>query len=68
VALESSERAAALVIRAWVEPGRDASDGLRARITYSTDVAAPAKTVLAVSSREEITAAVSDWLERFLNE
>jgi hypothetical protein len=70
VVSESSERAAALVIRAWIEPepGRPASAGLRARITYSTDLSATDKTELVAASPDEITAAVTDWLERFLSD
>lgn len=66
---ESSERAAAFVVRAWVEPepGRSASERLRARITYSTDLSTGDKTVLVTASPHEIKAALSDWLERFLS-
>ena len=63
---ESSERAGSLVVRAWLEPGRAASEALRARITYSLDLSATDQTVLVAASTEEITAAVSDWLARFL--
>ncbi len=64
---ESSERTGALVVRAWVEPGRDVSDGLRARITYSIDLAAQEDDrVLVAAGREEIVTAVNDWLELFL--
>ena len=55
------------MVRAWVEPGRDLSEGLRARITYSTDLEAQDDdTVLVAAGREEIVTAVNDWLELFL--
>jgi hypothetical protein len=63
---ERSERAASLVVRAWLEPGRPTSEALRARITYSLDLSTPDQTMIVAGSAEEITAAVSDWLARFL--
>jgi hypothetical protein len=63
VAADHPERTGALVVRAWVEPGRE-SDDLRARITYRADVAAAEdETVRVVSSREQILDTVTDWLD-----
>ncbi len=61
---DKSERAGALVARAWLEPGRDEAN-LRARITFSADL--PAKeneTVRVASDRAGILGAVSEWLDR----
>lgn len=50
-------------MRAWVEPGPDAP-GLRARITYTVDLAAPrAETVRVAASREGILGTVTEWLD-----
>ncbi len=63
---ERSERAASLVVRAWLEPGRATSEALRARITYSLDLSTADQTVVVAASAEEIAAVVSNWLARFL--
>lgn len=67
MATEGTERAGALVVRAWVEPAFDPPEGLRARITSSVDLASRDETVLVVASRIEILDAVDDWLERLLD-
>jgi hypothetical protein len=64
---EEPERAAALAIRAWLEPGRDAAEGLRARIRYSTSLETREdETVAAAASSDEILAVVRAWLDQFL--
>lgn len=62
MAVDRPERTGALVVRAWVEPGQEGA-GLRARITYTADVASQeAETVRVAASREEILGTVKDWL------
>jgi hypothetical protein len=68
VVSESFEQAAALVIRAWLEPERCKHSGLRARITYSLNLSAPDTTTIVAASSDEIIAAVLDWLDTFLSE
>jgi hypothetical protein len=63
VTADGPERAGALVVRAWMEPGRDQPD-LRARIVYTTDVTAAAnETVRVASGREQILCLVTEWLD-----
>ena len=59
---EPSERAAAAVIRAWIEPG---ADGLRVRVTETLDLARPETRVNpVVSSIEDACDLVRRWLTR----
>lgn len=59
----AAERTGALVVRAWVEPGREDA-GLRARITYTASLAAaPDETVRVAASREEVLGTVNEWLD-----
>jgi hypothetical protein len=64
VAADTPERTGALVVRAWVEPGRDGT-ALRARITYSADLASTEQedTVRVASDREQILGTVTEWLD-----
>jgi hypothetical protein len=68
VCAETRERAGAIVVRVWIEPGADHLEGLRARITSSPDLSSAGQTVQVVSGREEILAAVRTWLDRFLTD
>lgn len=61
---ERPERAGALVVRAWVEPGLDDRQGLRARVTYTTDLLADrAQTVRLATTSDQILVTVSEWLD-----
>lgn len=63
MAADRPERTGALVVRAWVEPGRDDA-GLRARISYMTDLSVTEdETVRVVASREQILGTVTEWLD-----
>ena len=65
VTCDVREHAAALAVRAWIEPG--ATDGgLRARITSTVDLEMRDEQVMVAFQREEIVGEVSRWLERFL--
>lgn len=61
---ELPERAAAAVIRAWIEPG---ANGLRVRVTETVDLAEPeARVNPVVSSIDETCDIVRRWLTRVL--
>ncbi len=66
VCAETRERAGAIVVRVWIEPGADHLEGLRARITSSPDLSSAGETVQFASGSEEILTAVRSWLDRFL--
>ena len=55
--MAAQERAAVLVIRAWVEGNR-----LRARIVQTRDIESARTVESAVGSSEEIVRAVEEWL------
>ena len=64
---DGPERAGALVVRAWVEPERDEGDALRARITYTTDLAAQEdETVRLAATRDQILGTVAEWLNKLI--
>jgi hypothetical protein len=58
------DRIGVLVIRAWLEDGGVPGD-LRARITETLDVSAPAPAESVAASEEEIVAIVVAWLRAF---
>jgi hypothetical protein len=58
--MAGQERAAVLVIRAWVEGGR-----LRARIVQTRDIESAKTVESAAGSPEEVVRAVEDWLRSF---
>jgi hypothetical protein len=58
--MAAEERAAVLVIRAWVEGGR-----LRARIVQTRDIESVKTVESAAGSPEEVVRAVEDWLRSF---
>jgi hypothetical protein len=58
--MAAEERAAVLVIRAWVEGGR-----LRARIVQTRDIESVKAVESAAGSPEEVVRAVEDWLRSF---
>jgi hypothetical protein len=60
----AGERTGILVVRAWIEPG--AGGGLRARITATSDVAAPVEVVTVCSSVEGVVATVTQWIDAFV--
>jgi hypothetical protein len=55
--MAAQERAAVLVIRAWVEGSR-----LRARIVQTRDIESVKPVVSAAGSAEEVVRAVEEWL------
>ncbi len=55
------QRAGVLVVRAWSE-----DRALRARITYTVDLASVEETVVTASNPDEIIATVRTWLDAFL--
>jgi hypothetical protein len=50
-----------LVVRAWLEDGRNG--GLRARITWTADVSGRGLTRLTASGQEQIHEAIEAWLD-----
>ena len=54
---ENDDRSGILVVRAWTE-----SDGLRARLTYTSDATKDEKTSVAVATIEDAVAVVAEWL------
>jgi hypothetical protein len=68
VCAETRERAGAIVVRVWIEPGADQLKGLRARITSSPNLSTTGEMIRVASTREEILAAVGSWLDGFLTE
>lgn len=62
----SDERSAALLVRVWLEGGRDR---FRARVSaVGPDGAADDRTVAVAASPGEVIDAVRDWLDRFLRD
>jgi hypothetical protein len=59
------ERTGVLILRVWIED--DAQGGMRARITQTLDIRAPASVVTWAASAEEITDTVARWLHSFLS-
>jgi hypothetical protein len=55
------ERTGVLVIRAWIESNGE--QRLRARITRTDDLECSEQTRTVVATAEEITAAVTEWLD-----
>ena len=64
VAAVPAERTGLLVIRAWLEANEEPR--LRARITRTLDVARRDETSTVVATPAEVTGAVADWLDEFL--
>jgi hypothetical protein len=60
---EPGGRVGVLVIRIWTEPG--SVSGLRARITWTADVATREEVVKASASIDEICAQFHAWLSAF---
>ena len=60
------ERYGVLVVRAWVEGSTPA--GLRARITWSSDLTSTERVTTATTSVQEILAEVRKWLESLLGD
>jgi hypothetical protein len=56
-------RGAVLIVRVWREPG---VSGFRGRITYRVDATETADTEVVVQSRDQLHAAVQEWLDAFL--
>ena len=48
----------------WTEPG---VSGFRARVMARTDLDSDIETTVTVADRDELVAAVRDWLDRFLD-
>lgn len=62
----ASERAAVLVIRAWLEE-ENGEKPFRARITFTLDASAPdASTTTGAATEREVVAVVSAWLRLFV--
>jgi hypothetical protein len=60
---EPGGRVGVLVIRIWTEPG--SVSGVRARITWTTDVATREEVVKASASIDEICEQLYAWLSAF---
>jgi hypothetical protein len=70
VSVSFRERAGVIVIRVWLEA--DAATGLRARITAAKDLtaegeAAHEQPVAVAASINEVVAAVTEWLQEFVD-
>jgi len=64
VGRDRPERTGALIVRAWIEPRQDAGGGLRARITYHTDLTSRRRPTESVAtSRDQILGTVTAWLD-----
>jgi hypothetical protein len=61
-----SERAAAAIIRAWIEPGTEGA--LKIRITTNGDIESRRQTVGVASSIDEACSIVRAWLEAFVRQ
>jgi hypothetical protein len=64
VALLSAERTGVLVIRAWIEENGETR--LRVRITRTLDVGRREEISTVAATPEEVTGAVAEWLDSFL--
>jgi hypothetical protein len=67
VRCEQDERVAVLVLRAWIEPGRDPC--FRARLTSIGDLEGSqtelVEVVVTPSAKKTVTT-IEDWLQRFI--
>jgi hypothetical protein len=61
-----AERTALMVIRAWIEANGEMQ--LRARLTQTVDLEREAEVSNVAATRDQITAAVEDWLDLFLGD
>jgi len=61
--VESRERVAVAILRAWVEPGTD--DTLKIRVTTARDVTATARTIAVAADIDSACAIIRSWLEGF---
>jgi hypothetical protein len=61
--VESPERVAVAILRAWVEPGTD--DTLKIRVTTAGDVTATGRTIGVAADIESACAIIRSWLEGF---
>jgi hypothetical protein len=57
-------RAGAMAIRVWTEPG---VSGFRARLLARADVESDVETIVTVDDRDELLAAVGQWLDEVLS-
>jgi hypothetical protein len=57
------ERAGVLIVRIWLERGHE--NGLRARLTESSDLASREQTTHSAASVDEIVELVRTWAESF---
>jgi hypothetical protein len=55
-----------MVIRAWIEANGEMQ--LRARLTQTVDLEREAEVSNVAATRDQITAAVEDWLDLFLGD
>ena len=60
---EPAARVGVLVIRVWTEPG--SASGVRARLTWTADVAARQEVVKTSASVDELCAQFHAWLDAF---
>lgn len=60
------ERAGVMIVRVWIEGG--SGNGLRARLTESTDLASREQETYAAASVDEVVELVRAWVERFLDD
>jgi len=66
VTTPSRERTALLVIRAWIETNSETQ--LRARITQTADLNGRKEISTAAATRDDIASAVTEWLDRLLED
>jgi hypothetical protein len=66
-AVGEPDRIGVLVIRAWLEESGVPGD-LRARITKTLDVSAPAPVEAVAASEDEVVAIVAAWLRAFTDQ
>jgi hypothetical protein len=61
----TAERTGVLVLRVWIE--YDGADGLRARITESSDILSYEQTTVVVGTIDDVLRVVRDWLDAFVD-
>lgn len=61
---QSIDRTGVLIVRLWIE--RDATEGLRARITQTLDSRTPHEAMATTAQAEDIYGIVRDWVEAFI--
>ena len=61
---EKESQAGVFIVRIWREP--HSASGFRARIIESSDLRSPNEGMRAADTADEITAAVREWIDKFV--